>query len=126
MKPPGANEPLVISFTDSKVQSALDELAASAGDDAATLRAVPPPPAGNALSGLLRGARTLTEKGRSEAADARGVLPRALPPAAQQAQHRAGHCLQHACRLSRQAVRNTLTAVNSLTQPALASLPHSR
>ena len=56
MKPPGANEPLVISFTDSKVQAALDELAASAGDDAAKLRAQYLPPAGNALTGLLQGA----------------------------------------------------------------------
>lgn len=57
MKAPAANEPLIISLTDIKVQAALDELAASAGDDATKLRAQYLPPAGNAVTGLLQNAR---------------------------------------------------------------------
>ena len=73
MKPPGANEPLIISFTDAKVQAALDELATAAGDDATKLRAQYFPPASNAVFGALQNAREqLTAKGRTEAADARG------------------------------------------------------
>ncbi len=79
MKPPGANEPLIISFTDAKVQAALDELATAAGDDATKLRAQYLPPASNAVFGALQNARErLTEKGRTEAADARGKYYPAL------------------------------------------------
>jgi len=113
MKPPGANEPLVISFTDSKVQSALDELAASAGDDAATLRAQYLPPAGNALSGLLQGARErLTEKGRSEAADARGKYYPELFRLLRSKQAVPDIAYSTLAGFRAEAVRNTLTAVN--------------
>ena len=72
MKAPAANEPLIISFTDTIVQTALDELATASGDDATQLHAKYLPPAGNVVTGLLRNARErLTEKGRTEAADAR-------------------------------------------------------
>ena len=54
MKAPAANEPLLISFTDARVQMALDELAAGLGADATKLRAQCLPPAGNAMTGLLQ------------------------------------------------------------------------
>ena len=101
MKPPGANEPLVISFTDSKVQAALDELAASAGDDAAscahnTCRQ----PA--TLTGLLQGRpRAANREGRSEAADARGKYYPELFRLLRGKTASAGYCLRHARRLSR-------------------------
>ena len=72
MKPPAANEPLIISFSDAKVQAALDELANAAGDDATKLRAQYLPPATNVVAGALQGARDrLTEKGRTDATKAR-------------------------------------------------------
>jgi hypothetical protein len=113
MKPPGANEPLVISFTDSKVQAALDELAASAGDDAAKLRAQYLPPAGNALTGLLQGARErLTEKGRSEAADARGKYYPELFRLLRGKQQVPDIAYATLAGFRAEAIRNTLTAVN--------------
>lgn len=54
MKAPAANEPLIILFTDTKVQTALDELATAAGDDATRLRAKYLSPAGNVVTGLLQ------------------------------------------------------------------------
>ncbi len=57
MKAPAANEPLIISFTDTKVQTGLDELATASGDDATQLRAKHLPPAGNVVTGLLLNAR---------------------------------------------------------------------
>jgi len=113
MKPPGANEPLVISFTDSKVQAALDELAASAGDDAAKLRAQYLPPAGNALTGLLQGARErLTEKGRNEAADARGKYYPELFRLLRGKQQVPDIAYATLAGFRAEAIRNTLTAVN--------------
>jgi hypothetical protein len=133
MKPPGANEPLVISFTDSKVQAALDELAASAGDDAAKLRAQYLPPAGNALTGLLQGARErLTEKGRSEAADARGKYYPELFRLLRGKQQVPDIAYATLAGFRAEAVRNTLTAVNKFDaarvsvaapQPAKTSQP---
>ncbi len=113
MKPPGANEPLVISFTDGKVQAALDELAAGAGDEAAKLRAQYLPPAGNALSGLLQGARErLTEKGRSEAADARGKYYPELFRLLRAKQQVPDAAYATLAGFRAEAIRNTLTAVN--------------
>ncbi len=133
MKPPGANEPLVISFTDSKVQAALDELAASAGDDAAKLRAQYLPPAGNALTGLLQGARErLTEKGRSEAADARGKYYPELFRLLRGKQQVPDIAYATLAGFRAEAIRNTLTAVNKFDaarvsvaapQPAKTSQP---
>ena len=72
MKPPAANEPLIISFSDAKVQAALDEMAIAAGDDATKLHTQHLPPATNVVAGVLQGARDrLTEKGRTDAANAR-------------------------------------------------------
>ena len=72
MKPPAANEPLIISFSDAKVQAAFDEMAIAAGNDATKLRAQYLPPATNVVTGVLQGARErLTEKGRSDATNAR-------------------------------------------------------
>ena len=72
MKPPAANEPLIISFSDAKVQAAFDEMAIAAGDDATKLRTQYLPPASNVVTGVLQGARErLTEKGRNDATNAR-------------------------------------------------------
>ncbi len=113
MKAPAANEPLIISLTDIKVQAALDELAASAGDDATKLRAQYLPPAGNAVTGLLQNARKkLTEKGRNEATDARNkYYPELfkLLKAKQAVPDIAYSTLASFCA---EAVKNTLTAVN--------------
>lgn len=113
MKPPGANEPLIISFTDAQVQAALDELAAAAGDEAAKLRAQFLPPAGNAVTGLLQNAREkLTEKGRDEATAARAkYYPELfkLLCARQQVPDAAYATLAG---FRAEAIRTTLTAVN--------------
>ena len=113
MKPPGANEPLIISFTDAKVQAALDELATAAGDDAAKLRAQFLPPASNAVFGAIQKARErLTEKGRTEAADARGKYYPELFKLlrAKQAVPDTAYATLAAFRA--EAIKTTLTAVN--------------
>lgn len=113
MKPPGANEPLIISFTDGKVQSALDELAVAAGDDATKLRAQFLPPAGNAVTGLLQNAREkLTEKGRNEAADARAKYYPELFKLLRARQSVPDIAYATLAGFRAEAIRNTLTAVN--------------
>ena len=113
MKPPGANEPLVISFTDGKVQSALDELAVAAGDEAAKLRAQYLPPAGNAVTGLLQNAREkLTEKGRSEATEARARYYPELFKLLRARQAVPDLAYATLAGFRAEAIRNTLTAVN--------------
>ena len=115
------------------MQAALDELAASAGDDAAKLRAQYLPPAGNALTGLLQGARErLTEKGRSEAADARGKYYPELFRLLRGKQQVPDIAYATLAGFRAEAVRNTLTAVNKFDaarvsvaapQPAKTSQP---
>jgi len=113
MKPPGANEPLIISFTDSKVQSALDELAGTAGDDAVKLRAQYLPPAGNAVAGLLQNAREkLTEKGRNEATEARTKYYPELFKLLRAKQAVPDIAYATLAGFRADAIRNTLTAVN--------------
>jgi len=113
MKPPGPNEPLIISFTDRKVQDALDELAAAAGEDAAKLRAKYLPPAGNAITGLIQNAReTLTDKGRTEAADARGKYYPELFKLLHDRQAVPDAAYTTLADFRAEAIRSTLTAVN--------------
>ncbi len=113
MKAPAANEPLIISFTDAKVQTALDELATAAGDDASKLRAQYLPPAGNAVTGLLQNARErLTEKGRNEAADARGKYYPELFKLLKAKQAVPDISYATLASFRAEAVKNTLTAVN--------------
>lgn len=113
MKPPAANEPLIISFTDSKVQSALDELATAAGEDAVKLRAQYLPPAGNAVTGLLQNAREkLTEKGRTEASDARAKYYPELFRLLRNKQAVPDIAYATLAGFRAEAIRNTLTAVN--------------
>lgn len=113
MKPPGANEPLIISFTDAKVQAALDELAAAAGDDAMKLRAQYLPPAGNAVTGLLQNAREkLTEKGRNEATEARTKYYPELFKLLRAKQQVPDIAYATLAGFRAEAIRNTLTAVN--------------
>jgi Domain of Unknown Function (DUF748) len=113
MKPPAANEPLIISFTDAKVQTALDELAAAAGDDAAKLRAQYLPPAGNAVTGLLQNAREkLTEKGRNEATEARAKYYPELFKLLRTKQAVPDIAYATLAGFRAEAVKNTLTAVN--------------
>jgi len=122
MKPPGANEPLVISFTDGKVQAALDELASAAGDDAVKLRAQYLPPAGNALSGLLQGARErMTEKGRNDAADARAKYYPELFKLLRGKQTVPDIAYGTLATFRAEAIRATLTAVNTF-DPARVSV----
>ena len=113
MKPPGANEPLIISFTDAKVQTALDELAVAAGDDAVKLRAQYLPPAGNAVTGLLQNARErMTEKGRTEAADARANYYPELFKLLRAKQQVPDIAYATLAGFRAEAVKATLTAVN--------------
>jgi Domain of Unknown Function (DUF748) len=113
MKPPGANEPLVISFTDPKVQAALDELAMSAGDDAAILRAKYLPPASNAITGLIQNARErVTEKGRNELAEARGKYYPELFALLKSKQSVPEFAFEALATLRGQAIANTVTGVS--------------
>jgi hypothetical protein len=113
LKPPGPNEPLIISFTDAKVQSALDELAASAGDDAVKLRAKYLPPASNAITGLIQNARErVTERGRNEAAEARTRYYPELFALLKSKQAVPDFAYEALATLRGQAVQNTLTGVN--------------
>ncbi len=113
MKPPGANEPLIISFTDARVQAALDELAAAVGADAAKLRAQYLPPAGNAVTGLLQNAREkLTEKGRTEAAEARAKYYPELFKLLHAKQQVPDIAYATLAGFRAEAAKNTLTAVN--------------
>jgi Domain of Unknown Function (DUF748) len=113
MKPPGANEPLVISFTDPKVQAALDELAATAGEEAIKLRANYLPPASNAVIGLLQNARErVTEKGRNDAAQARGKYYPELFALLKSKQDVPDFAFTALATLRGQAVANTLTGVS--------------
>ncbi len=122
MKPPGANEPLIISFTDTKVQAALDELAAAAGDDAVKLRAQYLPPAGNAVTGLLQNAREkLTEKGRNEATEARAKYYPELFKLLRAKQQVPDIAYATLAGFRAEAIRNTLTAVNKF-DPARVSV----
>ncbi|MBL8309304.1 MAG: DUF748 domain-containing protein [Burkholderiales bacterium] len=122
MKPPGANEPLVISLTDSKVQTALDELATAAGDEAAQLRAKYFPAAGNALTGLLQGARErMTEKGRTDAAEARAKYYPELFKLLRSKQGVPDIAFGTLATFRAEAIRATLTAVNSF-DPARVSV----
>lgn len=113
LKPPSANEPLIISFTDSRVQEALDELAAGAGEAATALRAQYLPAAGNALGSLLQGARErFTAKGRSDAAEARGKYYPALFRLLRDRQSVPELAFTTLATLRAEAIRNTLAAVN--------------
>ena len=113
MKAPAANEPLIISFTDAKVQTALDELAVATGDDATQLRAQYLPPAGNTVTGLLQNARErLTEKGRSEATDARNKYYPELFKLLKAKQPVPDIAYATLAGFRAEAVKNTLTAVN--------------
>jgi hypothetical protein len=113
LKPPGPNEPLIISFTDQKVQAALDELAASDGEDAAKLRAKYLPPASNAITGLIQNARErVTEKGRNEAAEARGKYYPELFALLKSKQSVPDFAFEALATLRGQAIQNTLTGVN--------------
>ena len=133
MKPPGANEPLIISFTDAKVQAALDELAIAAGDDAAKLRSQYLPPASNAVFGALQNARErLTEKGRAEAAGARGKYYPELFKLLRAKQAVPDTVYATLANFRAEAVKATLTAVNKFDaarvsvaapQPVKASQP---
>ena len=126
--PPRAPQPIC---QDSR--RGFDELAASAGDDAAKLRAQYLPPAGNALTGLLQGARErLTEKGRSEAADARGKYYPELFRLLRGKQQVPDIAYATLAGFRAEAIRNTLTAVNKFDaarvsvaapQPAKTSQP---
>ncbi|MBP6528752.1 MAG: DUF748 domain-containing protein [Burkholderiales bacterium] len=131
MKPPGANEPLVISFTDTKVQAALDELAASAGDEAVRLRAQYLPPAGNAVTGMLQNARErLSPTARAERAAARAKYYPELFKLLQVKQAVPDIAYATLAGFRAEVIRNTLTAVNTISadrvsvaapQPAKAS-----
>ncbi len=133
MKPPGANEPLIISFTDAKVQAALDELAAAAGDDATKLRAQYLPPASNAVMGALQNARErLSEKGRTEAADARAKYYPELFKLLRAKQAVPDTVYATLATFRAEAIKTTLTAVNKFDaarvsvaapQPVKASKP---
>ena len=113
LKPPAANEPLIISFTDPRVQEALDELASGAGEAATALRAQYLPAAGNALGGLLQGARErFTAKGRSDAAEARGKYYPALFRLLRDRQNVPELAFTTLATLRAEAIRNTLAAVN--------------
>jgi hypothetical protein len=113
LKPPGPNEPLIISFTDQKVQTALDELAATAGDEATKLRAKYLPPASNAITGLIQNARErVTEKGRNEAAEARGKYYPELFALLKSKQNVPEIAFEALATLRGQAIQNTLTGVN--------------
>lgn len=113
LKPPGPNEPLIISFTDAKVQNALDELATSAGDDAAKLRAKYLPPASNAITGLIQNARErVSERGRNEAAEARAKYYPELFALLKSKQAVPDIAYEALATLRGQAVQNTLTGVN--------------
>jgi hypothetical protein len=113
LKPPGPNEPLIISFTDQKVQAALDELAASAGDEAAKLRAKYLPPASNAITGLIQNARErVTEKGRNDAAEARARYYPELFALLKSKQNVPEFAFEALATLRGQAIQNTLTGVN--------------
>ena len=113
MKAPAANESLIISLTDIKVQAALDELAASAGKEATKLRAQYLPSAGNALTGLLQNARErLTDKGRDEAADARNKYYPELFKLLKAKQAVPDIAYATLAGFRAEAVKNTLTAVN--------------
>ncbi len=132
-KPPGANEPLIISFTDAKVQAALDELAAAAGDDATKLLAQYLPPASNAVLGALQNARErITEKGRTEAADARGKYYPELFKLLRAKQAVPDTVYATLATFRSEAVKTTLTTVNKFDaarvsvaapQPVKASKP---
>ena len=134
MKPPGANEPLIISFTDAKVQAALDELATAAGDEAVKLRAQYLPPASNAVFGALQNARErLTAKGRTEAADARGKYYPALFKLLHTKQIVSDTAYGTLASFRAEVVKTTLTAVNKFDaarvsvaapQPVTASQPN--
>jgi outer membrane protein OmpA-like peptidoglycan-associated protein len=133
MKPPGANEPLVISFTDTKVQAALDELAASAGDEAVKLRAQYLPPAGNAVTGMLQNARErLSPTARAERAAARAKYYPELFKLLQAKQAVPDIAYATLAGFRAEVIKNTLTAVNTIStdrvsvaapQPAKASKP---
>lgn len=113
MRAPAANEPLIISLTDAKVQTALDELATAAGDDATKLRAQYLPPAGNAVTGLLQNARErLTEKGRNEANEARNKYYPELFKLLKAKQAVPDIAYATLAGFRAEAVKNTLTAVN--------------
>jgi Domain of Unknown Function (DUF748) len=114
MKPPGPNEPLIISFTDEKVQAALDEMAASAGEEATKLRARYLPPASNVVLGLIQGARErITEKGRTEAADARGKYYPELFKLLRSKQAVPDIAYAALASLRAEAIRNTIVGVNN-------------
>ncbi len=133
MKPPAANEPLLISFTDAKVQAALDELAASAGEDATKLRAQYLPPASNAVMGALQNARErLSEKSRTEAADARSKYYPELFKLLRAKQAVPDTVYATLATFRAEAIKTTLTAVNKFDaarvsvaapQPVKASKP---
>jgi hypothetical protein len=113
LKPPGPNEPLIISFTDAKVQSALDELAATAGDDPVRLRAKYLPAPSNAITGLIQNARErVTERGRNEAAEARAKYYPELFALLKSKQTVPDIAYEALATLRGQAVQNTLTGVN--------------
>lgn len=113
MKPPAANEPMIISFTDAKVQAALDELAIAAGDDATKLRAQYLPPATNAVVGIFQSARErLTDKGRNQAAEARNQYYPELFKLLKAKQAIPEIAYATLAGFRAEAVRNTLTAVN--------------
>ncbi len=113
LKPPGPNEPLIISFTDTKVQNALDELAAGAGEDAVKLRAKYLPPAANAITGLFQNARErVTEKGRNEAAEARLKYYPELFALLKSKQSVPDFAYEALATLRGQAIANTITGVN--------------
>ncbi len=134
MKPPGANEPLIISFTDTKVQAALDELAMAVGDDAAKLRAQYLPSASNAVVGALQNARErLTERGRTDAADARAKYYPQLFKLLQTKQAVPETVYATLASFRAEAIKTTLTAVNKFDaarvsvaapQPVNASTPN--
>lgn len=113
MKPPGPNEPLIISLTDPKVQAALDELATSAGEEATKLRAKYLPPTGNAITGLIQGARErVTERGRAAAAEARANYYPELFALLKSKQTVPDFAFEALATLRGQAIQNTLTGVN--------------
>ncbi|TAG84009.1 MAG: hypothetical protein EAZ24_02260 [Burkholderiales bacterium] len=114
MKPPAANEPLIISFTDAKVQAALDDMAATVGDEAVKLRAKFLPPAGNAVTGLLQNARErVTEKGRAEAAAARAQYYPELFKLIRSKQVVPEFAYAALAGLRAEAIRNTVVGVNN-------------
>ena len=113
MKPPAANEPLIVSFTDLKVQTALDELASTAGEAATQLRAQYLPPAGNAVTNLVKNAREkLTEQGRTEALNARAKYYPELFKLLKEKQAVPDIAYATLASFRAEAVKNTLTAVN--------------